>query len=83
MGVGFSADVQVPKSVHCMWCTVIDVAVETPAREGRVVMARITENLGANRLNALRVNVVGAILCAGLVVGVMVVAVWKFPMPDV
>ncbi|AII03348.1 hypothetical protein C8E05_7177 [Rhodococcus wratislaviensis] len=44
-------------------------------------MARITDSLGANLLNALRVSVVGTVLYAGLVMGVVVVAVWKFPMP--
>ena len=46
-------------------------------------MARTTENLGANLLHALRVSVVGTVLYAGLVMGVVVVAVWKFPMPGV
>ncbi|WAM14674.1 hypothetical protein [Rhodococcus sp. JS3073] len=44
-------------------------------------MARITDSLGANLLNTLRVSVVGTVLYAGLVMGVVVVAVWKFPMP--
>jgi hypothetical protein len=35
-----------------------------------------------NLLNALRVGVVGTVLYAGLIMGV-VVAVWKFPMPGV
>lgn len=84
MGVGTSADVQVPKSVHCVWCTVADGAVSKPLYvERRVVMARTTENLGANLLHALRVSVVGTVLYAGLVMGVVVVAVWKFPMPGV
>jgi hypothetical protein len=46
-------------------------------------MARITENRGATLRNAARVSVVGTVLYAGLVMGVVVVAVWKFPMPGV
>ena len=46
-------------------------------------MARIAENLGTNLLNTLRVGVVGTVLFAGLILGVVVVAVWKFPMPGV
>ncbi|QHE73431.1 hypothetical protein [Rhodococcus sp. WAY2] len=46
-------------------------------------MARTTENLGANLLHGLRVSVVGTVLYAGLVMGVGVVAVWKFAMPGV
>lgn len=49
-------------------------------------MARTTANLGAHVLHALhvlRVSVVGTVLYAGLVIGVVVVAVWKFPMPGV
>ncbi|NHU48135.1 MULTISPECIES: hypothetical protein [unclassified Rhodococcus (in: high G+C Gram-positive bacteria)] len=46
-------------------------------------MARIAENLGTNLLNTLRVGVVGTVLYAGLIMGVVVVAVWKFPMPGV
>jgi len=46
-------------------------------------MARIAENLGTNLLNTLRVGVVGTVLYAGLIVGVVVVALWKFPMPGV
>ncbi|WP_041813610.1 hypothetical protein [Rhodococcus jostii] len=46
-------------------------------------MARITENLVADLRNALRVSVVGTVLYAGLVMGVVVVAVWNFPMPGV
>ncbi|MCZ4586178.1 hypothetical protein O4328_21220 [Rhodococcus opacus] len=47
-------------------------------------MARTTENLGANLLHGLRVSVVGTVLYAGVgVMGVGVVAVWKFAMPGV
>jgi len=46
-------------------------------------MARIAENLGMNLLNTVRVGVVGTVLYAGLIMGVVVVAVWKFPMPGV
>jgi hypothetical protein len=46
-------------------------------------MARIAENLGSSLLNTLRVGVVGIVLYAGLIMGVVVVAVWKFPMPGV
>ncbi|MFC9764240.1 hypothetical protein [Rhodococcus jostii] len=46
-------------------------------------MARITENLGASLLNTLRVGVVSTVLYAGLIMGVVVVAVWNFPMPGV
>ncbi|MFC0447009.1 hypothetical protein [Rhodococcus jostii] len=46
-------------------------------------MARIAENLGMNLLNTLRVGVVGTVLYAGLIMGVVAVAVWKFPMPGV
>ncbi|WP_204164761.1 hypothetical protein [Rhodococcus oxybenzonivorans] len=46
-------------------------------------MARITENLGSNLLNTLRVGVVGTVLYAALIMGAIVVAVWKFPMPGV
>ncbi|MDV7242720.1 MULTISPECIES: hypothetical protein [Rhodococcus] len=46
-------------------------------------MARITENLGSNLLNTLRAGVVGTVLYAALIMGVIVVAVWKFPMPGV
>jgi hypothetical protein len=53
------------------------------ARERRDVMARITENLGSNLLNTLRAGVVGTVLYAALIMGVVVVAVWKFPMPGV
>jgi hypothetical protein len=61
-----------------------DVAAENlSARERRVVMARTTENLGASLLNTLRVGVVSTVLYAGLIMGVVVVAVWKFPMPGV
>ena len=53
------------------------------ARERRVVVARNIESMGASLLNALRVGVVGTVLYAGLIMGVVVVAVWKFPMPGV
>jgi len=56
---------------------------ELSARERRVVMARIAENLGMSLLNTVRVGVVGTVLYAGLIMGVVVVAVWKFPMPGV
>ena len=46
-------------------------------------MARNAENVGLNLLNMLRVGVVGTVLYAGLIMGVVVVAVWKFPMPGV
>jgi hypothetical protein len=46
-------------------------------------MARIAANLGMSLLNTLRVGVVGTVLYAGLIMGVVVVAVWKFPMPGV
>ena len=46
-------------------------------------MARIAENLGMNLLNTVRVGEVGTVLYAGLIMGVVVVAVWKFPMPGV
>ncbi|MDV6247999.1 hypothetical protein [Rhodococcus opacus] len=46
-------------------------------------MARIAENLGMSLLNTLRVGVAGTVLYAGLIMGVVVVAVWKFPMPGV
>ena len=46
-------------------------------------MARNTENLGSSLLNTVRVGVVGTVLYAGLIMGVVVVAVWKFPMPGV
>ncbi|WP_041813309.1 hypothetical protein [Rhodococcus jostii] len=46
-------------------------------------MARIAEILGTNLLNTLRVGIVGTVLYAGLIMGVVVVAVWKFPMPGV
>ncbi|MDI9941681.1 hypothetical protein QM806_40870 [Rhodococcus sp. IEGM 1351] len=46
-------------------------------------MARNIESMGASLLNALRVGVVGTVLYAGLIMGVVVVAVWKFPMPGV
>ncbi|QHE73250.1 hypothetical protein [Rhodococcus sp. WAY2] len=46
-------------------------------------MARNTENLGSRLLNTVRVGVVGTVLYAGLIMGVVVVAVWKFPMPGV
>jgi len=46
-------------------------------------MARIAENLGMSLLNTLRVGVVGTVLYARLIMGVVVVAVWKFPMPGV
>ncbi|SEB31209.1 hypothetical protein [Rhodococcus koreensis] len=46
-------------------------------------MARNTESMGATVLNTLRVGVVGTVLYAGLIMGVVVVAVWKFPMPGV
>jgi len=46
-------------------------------------MARIAENLGMSLLNTVRVGVVGTVLYAGLIMGVVVVAVWKFPMPGV
>ena len=53
------------------------------ARERRVVVARNIESMGASLLNALWVGVVGTVLYAGLIMGVVVVAVWKFPMPGV
>ncbi|MGW4340747.1 hypothetical protein ACWEK5_49525 [Rhodococcus koreensis] len=46
-------------------------------------MARNTEKLGAGVLNTLRIGVVGTVLYAGLIMGVVVVVVWKFPMPGV
>jgi hypothetical protein len=46
-------------------------------------MARIAENMGRSLLNTVRVGVVGTVLYAGLIMGVVVVAVWKFPMPGV
>jgi len=46
-------------------------------------MARNAENVGMSLLNTLRVGVVGTVLYAGLIMGVVVVAVWKFPMPGV
>ncbi|MGV9866461.1 hypothetical protein [Rhodococcus koreensis] len=46
-------------------------------------MAPIAENPGTSLLNALRVSVFGTVLYAGLIMGVVVVAVWKFPMPGV
>lgn len=46
-------------------------------------MARISKNLGADLLDALRASVVGTVVCAGLVMGVIVVAVWMFPVPGV
>ncbi|KAF0958832.1 hypothetical protein [Rhodococcus sp. T7] len=46
-------------------------------------MASIAENLGSNLLNTLRVSVVGTVLYAGFIMGLVVVAVWKFPMPGV
>ena len=46
-------------------------------------MARNTENLGSRLLNTVRVGVVGTVLYAGLIMRVVVVAVWKFPMPGV
>ncbi|MDF3310038.1 hypothetical protein P3H15_34030 [Rhodococcus sp. T2V] len=46
-------------------------------------MARIPENLGASVLNTLRIGVIGTVLYAGLIMGAVVVAVWKFPMPGV
>nr|AAR90233.1 hypothetical protein PDK3.092 [Rhodococcus sp. DK17] len=84
MGVGSSANVQVSKSVQGSWYAAIRRGSrKLSARERRVVMARITENLGASLLNTLRVGVVGTVLYAGLIMGVVVVAVWKFPMPGV
>ncbi|MDV7352703.1 hypothetical protein R4282_06690 [Rhodococcus oxybenzonivorans] len=46
-------------------------------------MARNTGNLGVSLLNTVRAGVVGTVLYAGLIMGVVVVAVWKFPMPGV
>ncbi|MGW5150117.1 hypothetical protein [Rhodococcus koreensis] len=46
-------------------------------------MARNTESMGASLLNTLRFGVVGTVLYAGLIMGVVVVSVWKFPMPGV
>ncbi|MBC2642019.1 hypothetical protein ACFTWF_22115 [Rhodococcus sp. NPDC056960] len=46
-------------------------------------MARISKKLGADLLHTLRVSVVGTVVWAGLVMGVMVVAMWKFPIPGV
>lgn len=49
----------------------------------RVVMARISKKSGADLLDALRVSVIGTVVCAGLVMGVIVVAMWNFPVPGV
>ncbi|MCZ4589757.1 hypothetical protein O4328_40025 [Rhodococcus opacus] len=46
-------------------------------------MARISMKLGSDLLDALRVSVVGTIACAGLVMGVIVLAMWNFPVPGV
>ncbi|MFC0449836.1 hypothetical protein [Rhodococcus jostii] len=46
-------------------------------------MARITEKLRVTLLDALHVSVFGTIVYAGLVMGVVVVAMWKFPVPGV
>lgn len=46
-------------------------------------MARIAEKLRASLLDALRVSVFGTIVYAGLVMGIVVVAMWKFPVPGV
>ena len=46
-------------------------------------MARIAGYLGSSLLNTLRVGVVGTVLYAGLIMGVVVVAAWKFPIPGV
>lgn len=46
-------------------------------------MARINKKLGVDLLDALRVSVVGTVVCAGLVMGVIVLAMWKFPIPGV
>lgn len=46
-------------------------------------MARINKKLGADLLDTLRVSVVGAVVYAGLVMGVIVAAMWKFPVPGV
>lgn len=46
-------------------------------------MAPIAENPDNNLLNTLQVSVFGRVLYAGLIMGVVVAAVWKFPMPGV
>lgn len=46
-------------------------------------MARISKKLGVDLLDALRASVVGTVVCAGLVMGVIVLAMWKFPIPGV
>ena len=83
MGVGISVDVQVSTSVQGSWCASLTWQSRISARERRVVVARNIESMGASLLNALRVGVVGTVLYAGLIMGVVVVAVWKFPMPGV
>ncbi|WP_043824072.1 hypothetical protein [Rhodococcus opacus] len=46
-------------------------------------MARISKKSGADLLDALRVSVIGTVVCAGLVMGVIVVTMWNFPVPGV
>lgn len=46
-------------------------------------MARISKKSGADLLDALRVSVIGTVVCAALVMGVIVVAMWNFPVPGV
>jgi hypothetical protein len=46
-------------------------------------MARISTRRPVDLLDALRVSVVGTVVCAGGVLCAMVVAVWTFPVPGV
>lgn len=46
-------------------------------------MARISKKLGADLLDALRLSVFGTVVYAGLVMGMVGVAMWKFPVPGV
>lgn len=75
----------------CRWRTRVNVwgapsstwQSETLHVKERVVMARISKKSGADLLDALRVSVIGTVVCAGLVMGVIVVAMWNFPVPGV